>query len=148
MKRVLCGFVAACVMTVSVFAADGTATAAVEKELLALTREWADAEIKRDAPTMQRIMDDRFIATFGAGQPVTRADYIKAVVEDPDTMLSQALTDETIVDDGDTAVLVGTVDIRSSSQGKETTTRHRYTATYIKRSGGWVALALHMVKAR
>jgi ketosteroid isomerase-like protein len=151
MNRRLCSFVATCTLVLSVFANEPKVVwkpvTATDKMLLALTQQWADAEVKRDADIMGRVMDDRFIATFGAGPLIAKTDYIKAVVDDPDTMLSQTLTDETIVVEGDTAVLVGTVAIRSNSRGKETTHSYRYTVTYIKRGERWAALALHMVKA-
>jgi ketosteroid isomerase-like protein len=151
MKHFLCAFITAFVLLSSSFATEPRAPAktptASEKQLLALTQDWADAEVKRDEPTLRRVLDDDFIATFGAGKPINKVDYIKAIVDEPDTILSQTLTDETIRVAGDAAVLVGTVDILSTAQGRKTTTRYRYTATYIKRSGNWAALSLHMVKA-
>ncbi len=151
MKRFLRGFVAVCAFALSAFAAEPATRAktlpAAEKELLAATQTWVDAEVRRDEPALRVVLDEHFIATFGSGQPINRTDYIKAVGEGRNTMLSQQLTDETILVEGDTGVVVGTVDIRVKAQGNETTTRYRFTATYCKRSGHWAALALHMVNA-
>ena len=40
-----------------------------EQRLLDLESSWTNAEIKRDAGALRRILDDHFVVTFGGGKP-------------------------------------------------------------------------------
>lgn len=116
-----------------------------KKQLLDLEKEWANAEIKRDASTLRRILDDKFVARFGAQKPKDKEAFIKQILADD--IESQTLTDQTVVIDQDTAVVVGTDTVRGKENGAAYTADLRYTVTYIRRHGQWVALAEHLVEA-
>lgn len=60
-------------------------------------------------------------------------------------MLSAAITERTVLVDGDTAVTFGTVNIVSPPGDGTNSTQSsaRYTLVYIKRDGQWRALAFH-----
>jgi len=137
----LCGMLL--VATASARAAEPTA----EDELHALEQEWVDAEIRRDADTLRRILDERFVATFGSGPPLDREAFIRAVVSGTSTDVTQTLSDATVVVDRDTAVVVGTDTVRGIAKGAPFLHVYRYTATYVRRDGRWVALAEHLVRA-
>ena len=127
----------------------GSASADVAQQLFALERLWVDAENKRDAQTLNRILDRQYIATFGSGAPLRKDEFIRGITEDEsDTMASQTSSDRTLVLDGDTAIVVGTDTIRGSDHGKAYTRQARYTTTYIRRDGRWLALAEHMVEIK
>src|ERR1700674_717278 len=153
MKSLLPGLIAACALaSLPPLAgepnASGTPATDSQRQVLKLEREWATAEIKRDATTLRRILDDHFVATFGAGKPIDKEGFIKAVVgDDTDVMLSQDLTDETVLVDRDTVVSLGTDTVRGTAEGKAYTAVYRFTAVYIKRGGRWLALAEHLVQA-
>jgi hypothetical protein len=53
------------VLTVFSFAGE------VEQQLFALIQEWVTTEVARDAITLQLVMDERFIATFGVGKTIS-----------------------------------------------------------------------------
>jgi hypothetical protein len=146
------GVVAACALSSASLGGepDRSALPAADavRQLHDLERRWVAAEIKRDAATLRSILDDGFVATFGAGKPHDKEGFIKAVVGDAtDTILSQDLTDETVRVDRDTAVVVETDTVRGIDAGQEYTRVRRITTTYIKRNGRWVTLAEHMVAA-
>ena len=65
---------------------------------------------------------------------------------DVDPTVSQTLSYEAVIIDGDTAVLVGTDTARGTKDGTAYTAVCRYTVTYIRRHGQWLALADHIVK--
>jgi hypothetical protein len=118
-----------------------------KQQVLGLSKEWVAAEIKHDANTLQRILDDKFVASFGAEKPYGKEVFIKLIVTgDVDPTESQTLTDETVVIDQDTAVEVGTDTLRGTEKGTAYTVAYRYTVTYIRRHGQWVALAEHLVE--
>jgi steroid delta-isomerase-like uncharacterized protein len=120
---------------------------AAKQQVLNLEREWVDAEIKHDAATLRRILDDKFVASFGAKKPYDKEAFIKEIVSgDVDPTESQTLTDRTVIIDHDTAVVVGTDTERGTRNGGAYTAVYRYTVTYIRRNGSWVALAEHLVE--
>ena len=117
------------------------------RQVLDLEKEWVTAELKHDANTLRRILDDKFLASFEAGKPYGKDAFIQAIVSgELDPTESQTLTDEQVIVDRDTAVVVGTDTIAGTRNGKPYTTAARYTVTYIHRNGRWIALAEHLVK--
>lgn len=117
-----------------------------EEQIRALEQEWVDAEVDRDAATLRRILDEKFIATLGAGAPFNREAFIEAIVSVTATDISHTLSDSTIVTDGDTAVVAAIDTVRGAVNGASFAHAYRYTATYIRRGGRWVALAEHLVR--
>jgi hypothetical protein len=72
---------------------------------------------------------------------------IKGIVGgDVDPTESQTLTDQTVIIDEDTAVSIGTDTLHGTKKGAAYTEVARYTVTYIRRHGQWVALAEHLVE--
>jgi len=123
-------------------------SADAKQQVLDLEKEWVAAEVKHDATSLRRILDAKFVATFDAKKPYDKEAFIKEVVAgDVDPTESQALTDETVVIDHDTAVVVGNDTVRGTDKGAAYTAVFRYTVTYIRRHGEWVALAEHLVEA-
>ena len=107
----------------------------------------SSAEIKHDANTLRRILDDKFVVSFGAEKPDDKEGFIKQEVSgDVDPTESQTLTDQTVIIDPDTAVEVGTDTARGTEKGAAYTVVYRYTVTYIRRNGQWLALAEHLVQ--
>jgi ketosteroid isomerase-like protein len=152
MKSLLPGLVAVCTLTSLSLAsepgASGMPATEAERQVRKLEQEWVTAEINRDATALRRILDDRFVATFGAEKPMNKEAFIKAITGDPtDVMQSQDVTDETHLIDRDTAVTLGTDTIRGTADGKAYTAVYKFTAVYIKRGGRWLALAEHVVQA-
>jgi len=153
MSKSLSTTAASCVVGI-LFAAGNThagdkSTTADEQALRKLEHEWVEAEARHDAVALQAILDDRFIATFGAGKPLDKNAFIldeTAGAIDPTE--SQELSDQTIIVAGDTAVIVETDTERKVRDGKQSAAVYRFTVTYIRRAGHWVALAEHGVAAK
>jgi hypothetical protein len=115
-------------------------------QVLNLEREWVDAEIKH-AATLRRILDDKFLASFGPNRPYDKETFIEHETSgEVDRTGSQTLTDQNVIIDKDTAVVVGTDTARGTDSGSAYTVVYRYTVTYIHRNGQWVALAEHLVE--
>ena len=118
------------------------------QQVLELEDKWVEAENKHDAATLERILDDKFLATFGARAPRDKATFIQHITEGAaDPTQSQRLTERTVIVDGDTAVSIGTDTISGTANGAAYSAAYRYTVTYIHRNGRWRALAEHMVEA-
>ena len=136
---------------VAVHAAESAAAlpaAEAKQQVIALEERWVEAENKHDAATLERILDDKFLATFGARAPRDKATFIQHITAGAaDPTQSQTLTERTVIVDGDTAVSIGTDTISGTANGAAYSAAYRYTVTYIRRNGRWRALAEHMVEA-
>ena len=119
------------------------------QQLRKLEQQWIAAEIKRDPATLRRILDERFMATFGTGKSVDKEGFIKVVLGDgADNTLSQDLSEQALRVADDTAVIFETDTVRGIDHGKPYTLVLRISTTYIKRDGRWLALAEHIAKER
>ena len=76
-----------------------------ESELIALSDAWIEAEVRRDTSALERLLDERFLATFASGQTIDRAGFI-AWIQKSDIKPFQ-VTNEAIHIHGDTAVVIG-----------------------------------------
>jgi hypothetical protein len=116
-----------------------------KEQVLQLEAEWVVAENKHDATALRRILDDKFVASFGAKKPIDKETFIREIVGgNVDPSVAQTLTDRTVIIDNDTAV-VGTDTERRMKNGAASMIVARYTVTYIRRHGQWLALAEHLV---
>ena len=112
-----------------------------------LLRDWVTAENEHDAAALDRILDDQFISTYAAGKPTRKAAFIASLTKGKaDPRQTQSIEDETIVVDGDTAILVGTDTFHRTDHAEPDGLALRYTITCVRRHGRWVALAEHIVK--
>jgi hypothetical protein len=91
MSKWLLAISAACAVHFSAIANSAEAAwTEAQKQVLQVDRQWADAELRRDATALRRILDDGFIAVYGSGKVVDKETFIKDVIGDPsDKMLSQ-----------------------------------------------------------
>ena len=143
LKLVLAGAFAA--LSATGAAAQGSADA--KQQAMQLMRDWVIAEDAHDAAALGRILDDKFLATSGAGKPVDKATFIQRLTSGaPDPKQSQTLTDESVIVDGDTAVVIGTDIFHRTDGAKPDGLKLRYTITLIRRNARWAALAEHIVE--
>ena len=118
-----------------------------KQQVLNLEKDWVTAEDKRDEAALRRILDDKFLASFGPNKPYDKESFIKEELSGAvDPTESQTLTDQQVIIDHDTAVVVGTDTERGTKNGASYEAVYRYTVTYIHRDGRWVALAEHLVE--
>jgi len=122
------------------------APADVRQQVLSVGKEWAAAEDRNDQATVRHIIDDRFVFSYGAEKPLDKEAYIKEILGDFDPTQKQTLSDESVIVDRDTAVVVGTDTVHGTEKGKAYSVTYRYTVTYLHRDGRWIALAEHLVK--
>jgi len=114
-----------------------------EQKVLLVEQDWINAEVRHDEAELNRVIDDQFIVNSGSSKPATKADVIASVLQW--NMIAQTLTNQTVLVDGDTAIVMGTAHFTTAVEGKENgESAAHYTTTYIKRDGQWRALALQM----
>lgn len=89
-----------------------------KQKVLKLESEWVVAEGRHDEAALRRILDDKFLASFGSGKPHDKEGFIKLILAgDVDPTESQTLTDQNVIVDHDTAVVVGIDTVRGTENG-------------------------------
>jgi ketosteroid isomerase-like protein len=113
------------------------------QRVLAVEDDYVAAEINRDEAALRRIVDDRFVFNRANGTTTGKEELIQAVLAM--RMAGQAISERSVLIEGDTALVFGTAELRLAVAGKEDAiSTLRYTATYVKRDQQWRMLALQM----
>ena len=127
----LLGLISVCALGAWSTVSAATQASEAEQQLRKLERDWTAAEIARDASSLGRILDDRFVGTFGAAKPVGKEEFIRAVIgTDAERIVSEDLSDETFVVAGDTAVVAETDTLHGLHGAQPYTQVLRITTTY------------------
>jgi hypothetical protein len=135
-------FAAICALAIKSEPVSANPPSADEQAVLKVDSDWADAEERRDKAALDRVLADQFIATFGTDKPVDKPTFIKSILsEDPAVSDTQKLSDRSVVVDSDTAVVVEVDTETTIKNTKKRVASWRFTVTYIKRRGSWIALA-------
>jgi ketosteroid isomerase-like protein len=123
-------------------------TAAIEKELLQLEREWAAAAVTRDVDAIRRIEADDITVTYPDGTTGTKADDLRDIESGALTAEAWDLADVKVrVLDADTAVITGRGIIKNGKyKGPDGRTQslkpeYRFTDVLERRSGRWQVVA-------
>lgn len=140
MKKIL--VVAVIVLATASFAPSQTRRSNIEQMIMQMEREWADAYVKRDAATLDRILANDFMDTDGNGNVQNKAQYIELARNPVGTFYSGELSDAKVRAYGESAVSTGRLVIKGSS--REQGEAFRYTGVYVKRQGRWQAVASHL----
>lgn len=109
-----------------------------EQRVLAIQQQWADAEVKHDAPTLNLILADDFVVSYPSGKPLDKAGFIAQAMNL--SMAYQIVSCDVIRIHGNTAVIVGTTIIQPLDRAAPAQS-YRYTTVYQKRQGRWVGIA-------
>jgi ketosteroid isomerase-like protein len=115
-------------------------TAKAEKELLQLERDWTQASLKGDATALGKILGDDWVGQGPAGT-MTKAQVLAELKSGDNKTDSITLGDMKARVYGDTAVVTGSDDEKSSYKGKDTSGHYTWTDVFVKRKGHWEAVA-------
>ena len=142
MRRVLtaAAFVLAAASSAAGQAAGGGAAqgSGDEQAVLSVTREWVEAEGKRDRAALERIVGADFEGTGPGGNRVARSDVIPTEGARGGGM-AMKLDDLKARVFGDAAVVTGRG--LPTAEGRPEV---RFTLVYAKRQGGWQMIAGHI----
>ena len=122
---------------------DSVASDVEKQRVLAAEDAYVAAEVNRDEPALQRLVDDHFVSNSAAGTTSGKEELIRTVLSMG--MTGQTISERSVVVDGDLAVVFGTTELQFHTPGEqERVSRLRYTSVYVKRDDAWRMLALHM----
>jgi ketosteroid isomerase-like protein len=114
--------------------------AGTEQALMQMERDWTEAALKKDAATLDKILADDWIGQNPAGV-ATKAEALADLKSGDNKLESETLGDMKVRVFGDTAVVNGSDDEKSSYKGKDTSGHYTWTDVFVKRHGRWQAAA-------
>jgi ketosteroid isomerase-like protein len=118
-----------------------------EKEVLAVNKAWADAQVKGDLDALDKIFHDDLIVTSGNGKLRDKKGELADQKPAPDFKTYFFNTEDVRVKVyGKTAVVTGHAKWRINYQGKEADNERRFTCVYVKQNGRWQMVALQVTR--
>lgn len=120
-----------------------TQIGSVEQELIKLENEWADAWVKRDVASFDRIIADDYTWTSPWGDLWTKAQDLALVKSGEAVIKSWVLAEMKVRVYADTAVVTGRNTIKETYKGEDVSGQNRWTHTWVKRAGRWQCVAAH-----
>lgn len=110
--------------------------------LLYIENDWNEARKRKDVAWFDRIITDDATAVTTGGAILTKAQFLESIRTDNSVLESIELLEPAVRVEGNTAIVTGINRFRGrDEQGKPFDRRVRFTGTYIKRDGRWVAWA-------
>ena len=115
-------------------------TGGVEQALMQMERDWTNAALKNDSTALDRILADDWtgqgpLGTFTKAQVLADAKSGDAKTE------SETMGEMKVRVFGNTAVVTGSDDEKSSYKGKDTSGHYVWMDVFVKRNGRWQAAA-------
>ena len=124
-----------------------TSTGEDEQALYQLERDWAEASIKKDAATLDRILADEFQANYAS--LVGNKKQILGVVKSGSAKTESAVNSEMkALVLGDTAIVHGLTTEKSSIAGRDTSGQYHFTDVFVKRDARWQCVTGHSTKVQ
>jgi ketosteroid isomerase-like protein len=136
---VLFGFVAGLTFTIEAAAQ----TANPEQALLQLERDWEQANGKNDTAALEHILAAEFVSTDSDGRLTTRAEMFARRKSGAVKFTAFTQDDYKVRVTGDTAIVTGRSTIKGIRDGKNLSGQERWTDVFVRRNGGWQAVASH-----
>jgi ketosteroid isomerase-like protein len=115
-----------------------------EDDFRKLEQNWLDAAAAPDLPTLRKMFSDDFMGTsFGGGDVLSKDDVVPADGTSATHLPKSKLRDSTVHIFGDTAVLMGSVEMQAPQKAEQV----RMTTVFQKHGENWQVIAVHMSKA-
>jgi ketosteroid isomerase-like protein len=114
-----------------------------EVDFRKLEQAWLDAASVPDLPALRKMFSEDFIGTSFGGGVLSKNDVVPADGRSANHMPPCILKDSTVRIFGDTAVLMGEVEMQVPQKAEGV----RMTTVFQKHPEGWQIIAVHMSKA-
>jgi ketosteroid isomerase-like protein len=114
--------------------------ASVEQALMQMERDWTEAGLKKDVATLDKILADDWVGQGITGF-ATKAQALADLKSGDSKQDSITLGEMKVRVFGNTAVVTGSDDEKTSYKGKDTSGHYTWTDVFVKRQGRWQAVA-------
>lgn len=122
-----------------------TASGADEQALYQIERDWAEASVKKDAAVLDKVLATEFQANYATF--VGNKKQFLADLKSGKTKIESNINSEMkALIFGDRAIVHGLATVRSSTAGKDTSSKERYTDVFVKREGRWQCVTGYSTK--
>jgi ketosteroid isomerase-like protein len=145
MKKILIAAALALVASLPAAAQSQAKQSKAEREILALNREWADAMVRGDRATLERIFSDDLIVTSGDGTLRDKKGEIGDGGSEIKTYFFNTEDLRVRVYEG-AAVITGHAKWRINYKGRDIDNERRYTCVYAKERGRWHMVAMQLTR--
>jgi|SRR5215469_2683696 len=120
-----------------------SSSTASEDDFRKLEQAWLDAASTPDLPTLRKMLSDDFMGSSFAGGVLSKSDVVPADSVQANHMPKSTLRDSSVRIFGDTAVLMGNVEMQVPQKSEII----RMTTVFQKHGDDWQVIAVHMSKA-
>lgn len=120
-----------------------SSTNMTEEEFRKLEQQWLDAAAVPDLPALRKMLADDFMGTSFGGDVLSKTDVVPPDGTTAPHMPKSTLHDSTVRIFGDTAVLMGSVELQVPQKSESI----RMTTVFQKQADSWQVIAIHMSKA-
>jgi ketosteroid isomerase-like protein len=120
----------------------------VAQILIQMEHDWSEADVKKDAVALNRILADDWVGIDFEGTVLTKAQVLQQV----DLHSDATATETTEIEDmkirifGNTALVSGTEIEMSQYKGKDSSGRYIWTDVFVLRKGRWQAVSSQSTK--
>ena len=114
--------------------------------LIQLERDWDEAFRRKDVAFVENVLAEEYIATYGDGTRVDRAQELEMVATVSLRIDSSRVDDFTVNLYGNTAVVWFTQHLVGPSDGQTLELTHRYMDVFVWRDGRWLCVASQSTK--
>jgi uncharacterized protein (TIGR02246 family) len=119
----------------------------VEQTIRSLENERAQAIVRGDTATLERIYADDFSNVGSSGAIRNKAQLIEDNKSGALKVESQTLDNVDVRVYGDAAIVTGLATLKGQDKGRDISGQFRFTRVYVKRNGQWQMVVAHNSRA-
>jgi ketosteroid isomerase-like protein len=117
-----------------------------EQTLIQLENDWSQADLKRDAAALDRILAEDWIGIDFEGAVLSKAQALKGIDSGSGSLQSTVLRDMKVRVYGDTAIITGSDTEKGEYHGKDSSGKYLWTDVFVRRHGRWQAVSSQSTK--
>jgi ketosteroid isomerase-like protein len=110
-----------------------------------LVKTWDDAYMARDAAAVGRLLADDYVLIDASGAKLAKKEYLMSIVKTPDASRLKSWASENldVRVSGNTATVTGESPVKGRPRGRGyvVEARYRFTDTWARRDGRWLAVS-------
>ncbi len=152
MRVTACSLVVLCSLLLAgpTIKAEGAASAAagVEQSIIQMEKDWANADITKDAATLERVMADDWVGVDFNGKILSKGEAIADLKSGASTAKSIELGPLKVRVFGNPAIVNGSDTEKSTWKGKDSSGHYVWTDVFAQRNGKWQAVSSTSVKTK
>lgn len=132
--------------TTTLFGQSKKDKSSAEQALIQLENDWSQADLKRDAAALDRILAEDWIGIDFEGAVLSKAQALKGIDSGSGLLQSTVLRDMKVRVYSDTAIITGSDTEKGEYHGKDSSGKYLWTDVFVRRHGRWQAVSSQSTK--